>query len=184
MDLTDLMGQSGRPLTLKQLGGLSKSTKDLILLENVVKYSGKKTGLNEAISGVEKVVNATGSYRAKYALTAVNDLKGKAYTGASLINEGKNQAAAISWIKDPARDALKVVTVGSNIPGGGTTMMKQAVQASMDAGYGGRLTLVSVGDIDTLKFYYDKCGFGDLKGGGAFELFLGSDAAKVFMGEF
>jgi len=184
MDLTDLMGQSGRPLTLKQLGGLSKSTKDLILLENVVKYSGKKTGLNEAISGVEKVVNATGSYQAKYALAAVNDLKGKAYTGASLINGGKNQAAAISWIKDPARDALKVVTVGSNIPGGGTTMMKQAVQASMDAGYGGRLTLVSVGDINTMKFYYDKCGLDSLKGGLMNELILTPEAAKGFLRKY
>ena len=182
LSLSDLVSGTGRPLTLEQLAG--KATKDFTLFENVVKYSGKKVGLGETISGVQNVVSATNNYNAKFALTAINDLKGKAYSGAALVNEAKNQAAAISWIKDPARDALKLVTVGSNIPGGGTAMMKQAVQDSMDAGYGGRLSLVSVGDMKTLEFYYDKCGFNELKGGILNELVLTPDAAKEFMGKF
>ncbi|MDD5723605.1 MAG: hypothetical protein PHY29_07705 [Syntrophales bacterium] len=127
-------------------------------------------------------MNVTDNYKAKYALTAIKDLKGKGYAGAAIIKE--NQAAAISWIKDPSRDALKVVTVGSNVPNGGTAMMKEAVQASMDAGYGGRLTLVSVNDMETVKFYWDKVGCVDLKGGVFNELELTVKAAKKFMEKY
>lgn len=51
----------------------------------------------------------------------------------------------------------------------------------MDAGYEGRLTLVSVTDRKTLEFYYDKCGFDGLKGGKMWELILHPDAAKKFI---
>ena len=183
--LQQLVGGDGRELTLKQLSALSsKPQKALTSFENLVKYSGKKVGLKDAISGITAVADATNNNNAEYALTAINDLKGKAYSGAAIIDKAKNQVAAVSWIKDPARDALKVVTLGSNMPGGGTAMMKQAVQASMDAGLGGKLTLVSVQDMKTLTFYYDKCGFDALKGGKMFELVLTPDAAKKFMGRF
>jgi len=157
-----------------------KQIKQLTLFDNVVKYSDEKKGLDDAISGIDDVVNATDNYNAKYARTAINDLKGKHHSGASIIDKAKNQAAAISWTKDPARDALKVVTVGSNIPGGGTEMMKHAVQASIDAGHSGKLTLVSVNDMKTLTFYYDKCGFDALPGGKMWELVLEPGAAKKF----
>ncbi|MDD5722737.1 MAG: hypothetical protein PHY29_03255 [Syntrophales bacterium] len=60
-------------------------------------------------------------------------------------------------------------------------MMKEAVQASMDAGYGGRLTLVSVRDLKTSNFYWDKVGMVDLKGGLSMELILTPENAKKFM---
>lgn len=176
--LNDLLGQTGRPLTLDQLAGIS--TKRLTSFGNVVKWSSKKIGLKETISEVKNIVKTTGEYNTKYVLTAVNDLKKKTCQGASVVSG--NQTAAISWIKDPKRDALKVVTLGSNMPGGGTAMMKEAVQASMDAGYKGRLTLVSVRDFKTGEFYWDKVGMVDLKGGIPMELVLTSENAKKFMG--
>ncbi len=174
--LNDLVNQTGRPLTLEQLAG--KTTKRLTSFDNVIKYSGKKTGLKETISEIKNIVKTTGEYNAKYALTAVNDLKKKTYQGASIVSG--NQTAAISWIKDTKHDALKVVTLGSNMPGGGTAMMKEAVQASMDAGYKGKLTLVSVRDFKTGEFYWDKVGMVDLKGGIPMELVLTPENAKKF----
>jgi hypothetical protein len=178
--LNDLVNQTGRPLTLDQLA--RKSTKRLTSFDNVIKYSGKKIGLKDAISDIKGIVKTTGNYNAKYALTAVNDLKKKAYQGASIVS--KNQAAAISWIKEPSREALKIVTIGSNMPGGGTAMIKEAVQASIKAGYGGRLTSISLRDLDTLKFYYNKCGFESLKGGRLYEIILHPKAAKAFLEKY
>jgi hypothetical protein len=54
----------------------------------------------------------------------------------------------------------------------------------MDAGYGGRLTLVSVNDMETVKFYWDKVGCVDLKGGVFNELELTVKAAKKFMEKY
>ena len=60
-------------------------------------------------------------------------------------------------------------------------MIKGAIKASIKAGYDGELTVVSVNNLKTLAFYYDKIGFDELKGGGMRELVLTPEKAKIFL---
>jgi len=60
-------------------------------------------------------------------------------------------------------------------------MMREAVKASMEAGFEGKLTLVSVDNYHTLSFYYDTIGLKELKGGVMQELVLSPENAKAFM---